>query len=72
MVLTTELSYELTEALALQLLAFEQMSFGMGKVQLNKIPYPVIRTLLNEPDKLSEIQTTEYMVDKEKLVWCYP
>jgi hypothetical protein len=45
MLLTTDLSQELTEALSLQILAFEQMSFGQGKVLLNKIPYSVVKIL---------------------------
>jgi len=31
------------------------MSFGLGKVILNKIPYPVLRMLQDDPTMLSDM-----------------
>lgn len=42
LMMTTQLADDLTEATLLQLYAFEQMSFGKGKIILNKMPKRVV------------------------------
>lgn len=45
MLMTTALAEDLMESISLQLYAFEQMSFGCGKIILNKIPSKVVKDL---------------------------
>lgn len=52
---------DLQEAISLHLYAFEQMSFGSGKIVLNsKIPLRVAQRL---PVALKEMQTSDYIID---------
>lgn len=70
--MTTELSEKLSEALQLQLYAFEQISFGQGKILLNKIPASIVQSLSRNPGMLSKLHREECIVDIDKLIWCYP
>jgi hypothetical protein len=43
-----------------------------GKIQVNKLPYPIMQYLKLQPDCLDEIKRSAYSIQGCSMLWCFP